>query len=421
MESLLHYVWRHKMLPLGDLHTTDGCLVEVINPGLHNRTGSGPDFFNAKIKVDGMLWVGNVEMHSKASDWYRHGHDSDGAYDSVILHVVESYDMDVTTSQGRLLPTLVIPVPESLSSDYEALLSTDKYPPCYEVIPHLSLLKVHAWTSALQTERLEQKTRSMSDRVKHMNGSWDDGYFITLARSFGFGVNGDAFESWANLLPLRAVDHHRDNLMQIEAMFVGVAGLLSHLGDGISASTTHNHAKEFEYLQKKFGLPTMDASLWSYKTRPQNHPHVRLLQLARMYYERRTSISSLLACRTVKDVGELYGIKGDKLTLLAINTAIPSVFAYGSSHDNQELCTLAFDMLDSLKAEDNNIIRMWQDCGLEVKTAGDSQALIQLKKEYCDKKECLRCRFGYEFLTGTQRNRFLSEEGCPTQPTPDPA
>ena len=410
MESLLHYVWRHKMLPLGDLRTTGGSLVEVINPGLHNRTGSGPDFFNAKIRVDGMLWVGNIEIHTKSSDWFRHHHDSDNAYDSVVLHVVEIYDMDVTTAQGRVLPTLVIPVPESLRKDYASLLATEKYPPCYEVIPHLSLLKVHAWMSALQTERLEQKTRAMSERVKLAGGSWDDGYFITLARSFGFGVNGDAFETWAKTLPLKQVAHHRDNLMQVEAMFIGVAGLLPRLDRDAPKGAPHSYVSEFEYLQKKFGLPVMDASLWSYKTRPQNHPHVRLMQLARMYFERRTSISSLLACRTVQDVGRLYDIKGDKLTLLAINTAIPSIFAYGRGHDNEQLCALAFDMLDSLKCEDNSIIRMWQDCGLEVKTAGDSQALIQLKKEYCDKKDCLRCRFGYEFLTGTQRNRFLSEE-----------
>ena len=409
MESLLHYTWRHKILPLGELRTTDGRLVEVINPGLHNRSGSGPDFFNAQLKLDGMLWVGNVEIHTKASDWYRHHHDSDKAYDNVILHVVEHADMDVTTSQGRTLPTLVIPVAEQLSRDYAALLSSDKYPPCYEIIPDLSRLKVHSWISALQTERLEQKTKAMSARVELMNGSWDDGYFITLARNFGFGVNGDAFESWAKTVPLRAVDHHRDDLMQVEAIFIGVAGLLPRLANDKSIKDAERYRKEFEYLQKKFGLTSMEPSLWSYKTRPQNHPHVRLLELARMYHERRTSIGSLLECKTVKDIGKLYGISGSKLTLIAINTAIPSIFAYGRSHDKQVLCQQAFDMLDSLKCEDNNIIRMWRECGLEVNTAGDSQALIQLKKEYCDKKGCLRCRFGYEFLTGTHRNRFLGE------------
>lgn len=409
MERLLHYAWRHKMLPLGSLLTTDGRRVEVVSPGLYNRSDAGPDFFNAKIKVDGMLWAGNVELHIKASDWYRHHHDKDQSYDSVVLHVVTVADMDVTTSQGKVIPTLVIPIDASLKSDYEELLESDKYPPCYRIIPELPALKVHSWMATLQTERLERKTRNINDRATELGGAWEDAYFITLARGLGFGINGEAMETWAKALPMRAADHHRDDLFQIEALFLGMAGLLDKV-DG-TADGKGDYGKEFAYLQRKFGLEPIDNTIWRYlRTRPQNFPHVRILQLARMFYEHRTSLSSLIDCKDVSDIGKLYGIKGAKLELLTINVAVPAIFAYGRNHAKESLCERAFDILESLKAEDNNIVRMWQDCGLTIKSANDSQALIQLKKEYCDKKECLRCRFGYEFLSGEYGNKFFQED-----------
>ena len=413
MEKLLHYTWRHKMLPLGTLTITDGRQVEVVDPGMYNRTDSGPDFFNAKLKIDGMLWVGNVELHIRASDWYRHHHDRDEAYNNVVLHVVEVADMDVTTQDGKLLPTLELPIPSELKHDYAELINTDRYPPCYKAIPHLSSLMVHSWMSALQTERLEQKTVAMVERVKQMNDSWDDGYFATLARNFGFGINSEAFEIWAGNMPMRQADHHRDDLFQVEAFFLGQAGLIDKLKikDEASGKGHADYAREYAYLQKKFGLEPMNPLHWRYlRTRPQNFPHVRLLQLARMYHEQRTGLSQLLECRTVKEIGKLYGIKGSTLDLLIINTAIPTIFAYGRHHGKEQLCERAFDLLDQLKAENNSIVRLWQECGLEAHSAGDSQALIQLKKEYCDRKECLRCRFGYEFLKGEFRNRFLAEE-----------
>lgn len=398
----MHYTWRHKLLPLEGLHTTDGRQVEVVDPGLYNRSDAGPDFFNAKVKVDGLVWVGNVELHVKASDWYRHRHDRDAAYDNVVLHVVEQADMDVATSQGKVLPTVVVPISDALHHDYEELIMSEKYPPCYKVIPTLPSLKVHSWMAALQTERLERKTRAMQQRVKELGGSWEDGYFATLAHSFGFGINGDAFDTWARVMPMSAVAHHRDDLFQVETLFLGMANLLERVEE--------RYAREFAYLRKKFGLEPMDGSMWRYlRTRPQNFPHVRLLQLAKMYHERRTTLSALLDCKDVKSIGELYGMKGAKLDLLIINTVVPSVFAYSRSHGKQELEERAFDLLEALKPEDNHIVRMWRECGLDVGSAGDSQALIQLKKEYCDRKECLRCRFGYEFLTGEHRHRFLSE------------
>ena len=428
MEQLLHYVWKHKLFPLTELSTTQGRRVEVIDPGLHN-SNAGPDFFNAKVKINGMLWVGNIEIHDKASDWVLHGHDKDERYDNVILHVCGCVDAEVMNSKGEYLTQMVLSVPDSVINNYKELLSVDQYPPCYQIIPSLARLTVHAWMSALQTERLSQKTEAIEERVKRCNGDWENAYFVTLARNFGFGINGDAFEEWALHIPLHAVDHHRDDLFQIEAIFMGQAGLLEldtiperYQKDALNDGYFAKLRKEYQYLAHKFGLKPMDYKLWRFlRLRPQNFPHIRISQLAYLYHQRRASLSQLLETYSVKDAKEVLAtavtpywethytfgstsVRNDKtlspfsLNLLCINTVVPILFAYGRHRGEEKYCDRAFDFLEQLKPENNYIIRLWQQCGLVVENAGDSQALIQLKKEYCDKKECLRCRFGYEYL-----------------------
>ena len=428
MEELLHYCWKHKLLPLGELHTTRGEQIEVIDTGLHNHH-AGPDFFNAKIKVDGTLWIGNVEMHDKATDWYQHGHDKDSRYDNVVLHVVGKADGEVHTADGRRLPQLVLEVPAVVVANYQELLKTDTYPPCYRVIPDLSVLVLHAWMSALLTERLEQRTEAVKQRVAAANGSWEDAYFVTLARSFGFGINGDAFETWARSMPLQAVAHHRDELFQVEAFFLGQAGLLEE--DTIperyrEQARTEGYfdrlQSEYRYLAHKFSLQPMDSRLWRFlRLRPQNFPHIRLAQLAHLYYQRKTGLAALTDCMTITEVQQLlcakvtpywqthytFGSASDKqakrlsaasLNLLIINTVVPMLFAYGRYRGDEELCDRAFLFLEQMKAENNHITRMWSQCGISVKTAADSQALIQLKNNYCNRRDCLRCRIGYEYL-----------------------
>ena len=174
------------------METTDGRVVEVLDPGLHNRN-AGPDFFNAKVKIGGTLWVGNVEIHDCSSHWYVHGHDHDANYNNVILHVVGEADREVQTQKGDFLPQVCLTIPPSVRENYEELIKTDSYPPCYRIIPELPPLTIHAWMAALQTERLEQKTIAIQERVRQANGSWEDAYFMTLARNYGFGINGDAF------------------------------------------------------------------------------------------------------------------------------------------------------------------------------------------------------------------------------------
>lgn len=419
MEQLLHYVWKHKIFPLKALQTTSGLSVEVIDPGLPN-THAGPDFFNAKLKIDGTLWVGNVEIHTASSDWYRHGHNGDRAYDSVILHICEKVDGEVLRSNGEPIPQMLLACPENVQIHYDELRQADAYPPCYSILASLPKLTVHSWLSALQTERFEQKAKLIDERLKRSNHHWEDTFFVTLARNFGFGLNGDAFETWAGLLPFRAVDKHRDDLFQVEAFFFGLAGLLEEEGGDDSYLRLQ---KEFRYLQHKFELPpVMNVSLWRFlRLRPDNFPHIRLAQLAYLYHKERSLLSRVMEAETLKEVERILTTRtsdyweehfnfskpsprrekvlgANSKELLIINTVIPFLYAYGLHKADEQLCDRATRFLEELKAENNNIVRLWGGAGLYVKNAADSQALLQLQKEYCDKKKCLYCRFGYEYL-----------------------
>lgn len=421
MEKLLHYVWKHKIFPLEMLRTTSGQPVEVIDPGLPTMN-AGPDFFNAKLKIEGTLWVGNVEIHRQASDWFRHGHDRDKSYDTVILHVVGVSDCEVYRTNGELIPQLLLPCPDTIRQRYNELKQTDIYPPCYSIFGILPQLTVHSWLSALQVERFEQKARIISKRLEQFNQHWEDVFFITLARNFGFGLNGDAFESWANHIPFRSVDKHRDNLFQVEAFFLGQAGLLEEETD--DRDMYHQKLqKEFRYLQHKFDLPTpMSVDQWRFlRLRPGNFPHVRLAQLAYLYHKEQALFSRIMEAETLDAVKKILAggtslyweehfnfrktssrrtkrVGENALNLIVINTVIPFLYAYGLHKADEMLCERATCFLEALKAENNYVTRLWSGAGLPVYTAADSQALLQLQKEYCEKKDCLRCRFGFEYL-----------------------
>ncbi len=429
MEDLVRYVWKHRLFPLTPLLTTDGQEVEVIHPGMENRS-DGPDFFNAKVKIAGTLWVGNVEIHGKASDWLLHGHDTNKRYDSVVLHVAGMVDREIVRTDGTPISQLELKVPEHIINNYAELRKTDHYPPCYRVIPELGNIVIHSFLSSLLYERLDMRSTQIAQRYEAHDKNWDDALFSTIARNFGFGTNGDAFDEWARRMPFRAVDKHADNLQQIEALFFGQAGLLEE----DSVPTYYKEAlasdgyfqtlrREYAFLAHKFDLRPMDYTTWRLLgMRPANFPHVRLAQLAMLYHERRISVSKLLAATDKSSLTELLRVgtspywdthytfastpsaptkkrvTDNAVTLLLINSVAPFYYSYGRRKDSEQHCEQSVALLEQLKAENNYIIRGWIDCGLIVKHAADSQALIQLKKQYCDRRDCLRCRIGYEYL-----------------------
>lgn len=429
MEDLVRYVWKHRLFPLTPLLTTDGQEVEVIHPGMENRS-DGPDFFNAKVKIAGTLWVGNVEIHGKASDWLLHGHDTNKRYDSVVLHVAGMVDREIVRTDGTPIPQLELKVPEHIINNYAELRKTDHYPPCYRVIPELGNIVIHSFLSSLLYERLDMRSTQIAQRHEAHDKNWDDALFSTIARNFGFGTNGDAFDEWARRMPFRAVDKHADNLQQIEALFFGQAGLLeedsvpSYYKEALASDGYFQTLRrEYAFLAHKFDLRPMDYTTWRLLgMRPANFPHVRLAQLAMLYHERRISVSKLLAATDKSSLTELLRVgtspywdthytfastpsaptkkrvTDNAVTLLLINSVAPFYYSYGRRKDSEQHCEQAVALLEQLKAENNYIIRGWIDCGLIVKHAADSQALIQLKKQYCDRRDCLRCRIGYEYL-----------------------
>ena len=387
------------------MFTTDGRRLEVLDVGTHNL-GSGPDFFNAKLKIDGILWVGNVEMHSVASDWFRHGHDKDEAYDNTILHVVAEDDTSVLTRAGNRPAQFVLTVPDSIRERYDELSRTMDYPRCHRLVCGMLPMKIHAWMDALLVERLMQRSEAVIGRVERFQGDWERATFVTTARTFGFGLNGDAFERWAEHVPLQAVGKHRDHLEQVAAIFLGVSGLLERCpsDSGMPELSPDVLQREWRFLSVKFQLSErVPPSLWRHmRIRPQNFPEVRILHLARLFHEDKCSLRRFLEVDDVQTLAKSLrpcGITESACRLLVINTIVPVLYAYGILHRDEAMKERAISFLEALPAEENYIMRQWRSCGLEVSSAADSQALIQLKREYCDRQGCLRCRFGQEFLS----------------------
>lgn len=277
-------------------------------------------------------------------------------------------------SKGDYLPQIKLSIPSYVQEHYHELLSIDQYPPCYKIIPNLTRLMIHSWMSALQTERLEQKTVAILQRVNACDGDWEKGYFVTLARSYGFGINGNAFEEWGKHIPLHDVDHHRDDLFQIEAIFMGQAGLLElntipqhYQQEALIEGYFSKLRNEYLYLAHKFSLTPMDYKYWKFlRLRPQNFPYIRISQLANLYYSRKAGLSRLIECESVKDIKQIFKTSVTKywethyifgsssetntkilspfsLNLLMINTAIPMLFAYGRYKGYDKLCDRAFD------------------------------------------------------------------------------
>lgn len=317
-------------------------------------------------------------------------------------------------------------VPEHILNNYHELTNEETYPPCYRIVPHLEPLHVHAWMNRLTVERLEEKTQRIQRYLSLTDGDWERVFFITLARNFGFGTNAQAFEQWALTIDPQAIGKHRDNAFQVEAFFMGQAGLLDPQAlapDRIDDYFTRLQ-NEYAFLRHKFSLQPLVGNPWKFgRLRPQNFPHVRLSQLVQLYVECRTDFSRLLECTDVKSFRQFFRVSATpywqqhytfgeestlgaktlqtaSLNLLIINTAAPLLFAYGRHLMNEDMAERAFTLLEALPPERNYITRCWERAGIPVEHAADSQALIRLRQHYCDRKDCLRCRFGTAYLRG---------------------
>ncbi|MDR3193807.1 MAG: DUF2851 family protein [Tannerella sp.] len=419
MERLLHYAWKYKLYDEAGLCCTeDGAPVAVIDPGIQHQD-AGPDFFNAKIRIADTVWAGCVEIHHKASDWRVHHHDRDPAYDAVILHVVEEDDAPVCRTNGERIRQAVIRVPSGVREHIEWLLSRDTPTPCLEHIREVEPLHLSAWLTALVSERLERKTEAVFALLKQYADDWNEVFYITLMRNFGFGTNSDAFEWLAKSLPFHCIRKQRDNPLSVEALLFGQAGLLAEAGDDPYYQLLQ---REYLFLQKKYGLTPIEGFLFrNLRTRPVNFPHIRLAQLAAVWTANDTLFSEILENAQADVLKERFNVPlseywethyhfgpvsppkkkavGVKATCtVLINTAVPLLFAWGKRKRQPEYGQRALQLLEQLAPERNSVVTPFTKAGVQLKNAADTQAIIQLRREYCEKKKCLYCRIGYHLI-----------------------
>lgn len=420
MEALYQFLWQHTMLGRR-LTDTDGRVIDILDPGRLNKD-SGPDFFNSKIKIDGTEWIGNIEIHVKASDWYRHRHNSDPAYDNVILHVVAVNDRRVARADGGLIPQVVTTPPPDFFNLYNQLSSHPAYLRCAQWLPYLPQIAVTDWLESLAMERLQMKGNRVRDILHSVANDWEQTCFITLARALGFGLNGEPFEMLARSLPLRILHHHSDNPLQLQALLFGQAGMLDqsqHIFDEFYQLL----CREYYFLARKYGLRPMRQGVWKYaRTRPQNFPHRRIAMLAKACEGGFSMLAKIVDCiRKGGEIRELFKwrlegywhdhfsfdvdakggsdmLSGNSISLLLINAVVPLVYAFAAERGEYELGEKGLAIMEELPGESNSIIREWEGYGLKSGNALRSQALLQLRREYCEARKCLYCRFAHHYL-----------------------
>lgn len=409
-ERLLHYVWENRLFSNSHLITTDGEKVDVVSMGTMN-TDAGPDFFDAHVIIDGVQWVGNVEVHLQSSDWERHHHQDDPAYNNVVLHVVEEADCDVYTQDGRKVKQIVVSVPEFVEKKYAELMTASGERPCYVSAALLPEGERKAWLDNLATKRLNRKAAEVKNRLILCENDWEHVFFITVARAFGFGINADAFEQWARLLPYSGAAKHRDSLFQINALFLGSAGFLSEHYEKYGIEDWYKLKNEFHFLSRKFNIAPMPKERWKFlRLRPQNFPTVRMQQLAKMYSGGKLSLSAAMEAPSLRQMRELLAVEGlqtGSMNLLILNGVIPVLYAYGHYRGDSALVGKAVDWLHHLPAENNRYTRLFQSQAFKLADAAQSQGVLQLMKELCERKDCLKCALCACYMCSAPANRKL--------------
>lgn len=427
-EILLHYIWQKHLWSGFVQRTTDGKSLEIISVGVHNRD-AGPDFSNAHIRIDGQDWVGNIELHIHSSDWYKHRHDQDKAYDSTILHVVCKADKVVESSEGREIAQCELCFAHG--KDYlsgllqQAQLMDNAYV-TIECSQHLladSSLMSKDWKRVLLQKRLECKRQSIEQILKITQGSWLHAFYISLAHSFGFHTNGIPFETLAIQTPLSCLQKHRNSLFQLTAILLGQSGLLQEEGGD---DERRRLWREYCFLQKKFSLVAMDGSMWKKaRMRPQGAPEVRIRQFAHLIYQSEFLFANLIDAQSIDEMVDCLRLRyGDdsvysrvsrpqalgrkSIEILLINTVLPYRYAYGRERrsDVERVENDAIWWLGKIAKEDNTIIRQWQMLGQKVDSAADTQALIHLYQNYCQPHQCYHCHVGHQIFAHKQLELF---------------
>ncbi|MGF1636772.1 MAG: DUF2851 family protein [Cyclobacteriaceae bacterium] len=421
-EAFLHFVWKHQYFNKQDLQTNDGLSLEIIHPGNHNRD-AGPDFSHAKLRMGKLLWTGSVEIHLNASDWHRHGHQKDLAYDAVILHVVWQNDIVVHRTDGTEIPFIELKtkVRQSVFHNYRNLFSSTEQLLCTRFIGDIPRVQVCAMLDSTLLKRMERKANEILEKHKSNQADWEETAYQVLLKSFGFNKNNEAFEALAKELPLKALKKHGDNLLQVEALLFGMAGFLS---EEPSDDYMKLLCREYNFLSEKYGLKCNALRKYNWKflrMRPANFPTLRLAQLATMIVKVDNIFSALLYTETVKDLCNYLEItpsdywqnhyhfsKPSKKHIaemgiasvegIMINTVAPLMVAYGIFRDDNDWLEKAISLLQTVPAEKNSVVERVKSAGISPENAYDTQAMIELYRNFCVPRKCLDCQIGTHIL-----------------------
>jgi hypothetical protein len=425
-EAYLQYIWRYKRLPLKGLYLNDGRPFEVLDFGTYN-TNAGADFFNAKIKIDDTIWVGNIEVHVKSSDWNKHRHQNDSAYNNVILHVVYEHDKDITTSKNQTIPTFELKkyVDENHWMRYQNIVQSSTWIPCQKHIKDVNEFTKFSWLERLSIERLERKTELIKHSLEQEKYNWEEVFYRYLLMSFGAKVNKEQFYAVAQNLPLHIIQKNADDAQKLEALFLGVSGLLGN--DFIDAYPKQLQA-EYSYLKTKYQLNDFEQSFLKYaKLRPPNFPHIRLVQFSKLMHQRTNWFAFCLEAELQHILEELDVVLDgywenhyvfDKTStvrnkrignafkqVIVINTIVPFLFLYAQFSNKSEYQEKAFKLLELLPSEKNNIVEKWLELGVKSSNAFTSQALLELNNEYCSQKKCVNCAIGVNILNAKPNDK----------------
>lgn len=424
MSALMHYIWKNNLLDRNRLQTTAGKKIEIVSAGIQNSVYHNI-FTNACLKIDGTEFIGNVILHDKSSHWEKEIKENAIHNERIILHVTQDDDVENISKTGETIHRLKIALPKKLEKEYDDICAGKRRLQCDETIQKTSGIKQHAFLSRLLIERIENKAERITRLYEESNKRWNDTLFKLLARNFGFGIQSDTFETWARNLDMQALGKHRDNALQTEAIFFGQAGLLNlhtrphcYRAEAEKSEYYNNLLREYKFLSSKFNLNEIDGNMWHSGNAT---PHVRIARLATLYRQGHIDIATISECNTTAELRNLLQIQPDgywrfhlqfggtethgvqplkksQTDLLIINTVVPILYAYGKHRRDDTLCAKAEDFLHTLQSEENSIIRNWRTKGIDIESAADSQALIQLRKEYCDKSNCKNCHFAFEYF-----------------------
>lgn len=418
-EDFIYYLWDLSLLEK-ELITTDNLPIKILDKGQRN-SDSGPDYFNGKIKIGDTIWVGNIEMHIAASDWNKHGHQKDLAYDNVILHVVYENDEQIKTSTGEIIPILCIKdsFDKSLFYRYKKLISGKEWVPCAGNLHKVDEIRIFSWLERLSIDRIEYKTLDFERILAAHNNHWEESLYTFLGMGLGFKTNKMAFEVLCQILPYQLIAKHVDSLFQLEALIFGQAGLLN---SDIKDDYVNQLLQEYDFLRSKYKLQPMESHHWKFlRMRPVNFPTIRLAQWAQILHKSFPILNKIVEIHKLEDYKKLFHVdvsdywlthytfgkqsKGrpkalgnDSIDLLMINTLVPFLFSYGKHMNKEHLKQRALLILNQLPTEKNGIINRWKDLGIIASNASQSQALLHLKQEYCNSYSCLKCGIGNVIL-----------------------